>query len=96
MTWIKICGTTNLEDALVAAQAGAGALGFIFAESPRRIAPERARDIIAKLPAKIEKVGVFVNPSLEYVRQVAQQTGITRIQLQGDEDGLKVRSRRAV
>jgi phosphoribosylanthranilate isomerase len=92
VTWIKICGTTNMEDALVAAEAGADALGFIFAESPRRIAPERAREIVAKLPAKIEKVGVFVNPSLEYVREVAQQTGITRIQLQGDEDEAFVRA----
>jgi len=92
VTWIKICGTTNLEDALAAAEAGADALGFIFAESPRRIAPERAREIVAKLPAKIEKVGVFVNPSLEYVREVAMQTGITRIQLQGDEDEAFVRA----
>ncbi|HZR28951.1 MAG TPA: phosphoribosylanthranilate isomerase [Terriglobales bacterium] len=85
MTWIKICGTTCLEDALLSAEAGADALGFIFTESPRRIEPECAREIIMELPARIEKAGVFVNPSLEYVRKVAQLTGITRIQLQGDE-----------
>ncbi len=85
MTWIKICGTTSLEDALLSVEAGADALGFIFAESPRRIEPERAREIIMELPARIEKVGVFVDPALEYVRKVAQLTGITRIQLQGDE-----------
>ena len=85
MTWIKICGTTSLEDASLSAEAGADALGFIFAESPRRIEPERAREIIMELPARIEKVGVFVDPALEHVRKVAQLTGITRIQLYGDE-----------
>ncbi|HTC94351.1 MAG TPA: phosphoribosylanthranilate isomerase [Terriglobales bacterium] len=85
MTWIKICGTTSLEDALLSVEAGADALGFIFAESPRRIEPERAREIIMELPARIEKVGVFVDPALDYVRKVAQLTGITRIQLYGDE-----------
>ncbi len=86
MTWIKICGTTSLEDALLAAEAGADALGFIFAESPRRIEPQQAQQIIAKLPSRIERVGVFVDPSAEYVYLVALQTGITRIQLHGDED----------
>ncbi len=86
MTWIKICGTTNLEDARLAVEAGADALGFIFAESPRRIGPQEAREIVARLPGRIEKVGVFVNPSAEYVHNVAQQTGITRIQLHGKEE----------
>jgi len=86
VTWIKICGTTSLEDALLAAEAGADALGFIFAESPRRIEPQQAQQIIAKLPSRIERVGVFVDPSAEYVYLVALQTGITRIQLHGDED----------
>ena len=85
MTWIKICGTTSLEDALLSVEAGADALGFIFTESPRQIEPERAREIIMELPARIEKVGVFVDPALEYVCKVAQLTGITRIQLYGDE-----------
>jgi phosphoribosylanthranilate isomerase len=86
VTWIKICGTTSLEDALLAVEAGADALGFIFVESPRRIEPRRVREIISKLPDSVEKVGVFVDASLEYVRDVAAQTGITCAQLQGRED----------
>jgi phosphoribosylanthranilate isomerase len=65
MTWIKICGTTNLEDAQMCVEAGADALGFIFAESPRHVGPSTAASIIAKLPEKIEKVGVFVLPEVD-------------------------------
>jgi len=62
MTWIKICGTTNLEDALVAVEAGADAVGFVFYEqSPRCVTVEAAREICEKLPESVEKIGVFVN-----------------------------------
>ncbi len=87
MTWIKICGITNLDDALAAAEAGANAVGFVFyKKSPRHVAIETARSIIAKLPAKIEKVGVFVNEPVDAVRDCVKQAGLTSVQLSGDED----------
>ncbi len=62
MTWVKICGMTNLEDALVAVEAGADAVGFVFYErSPRCVTVETAREIVGKLPEGVEKVGVFVD-----------------------------------
>jgi phosphoribosylanthranilate isomerase len=86
MTWVKICGITNLEDAQVAVDAGADALGFVFYEkSPRRVDPETAREIVAKLPPKVEKVGVFVNDPLDEVRETAQKAGLTIVQISGDQ-----------
>ncbi len=85
MTWTKICGTTNLADAHLAVSAGADALGFIFAPSPRQIQQEAAAEIIAALPAKVAKIGVTVNQSPEAVAKLAQNVGLTGIQLQGDE-----------
>jgi phosphoribosylanthranilate isomerase len=62
MTWVKICGMTNLEDALIAVEAGADAVGFVFYEkSPRNVSVEVVREIIQKLPEKVEKIGVFVS-----------------------------------
>jgi phosphoribosylanthranilate isomerase len=87
MTWIKICGTTNLEDALAAAEAGANALGFVFAPSPRRISPRDAAAIIAALPSSVEKIGVFVNQSVELVLDTVEKAGLTGVQLHGQEDG---------
>jgi phosphoribosylanthranilate isomerase len=81
MTWIKICGITNLGDALAAADAGADAVGFVFYEkSPRRIAPDRAKEIIEQLPKKIEKVGVFVDLEQEDFPKIAEEVGLTTIQ----------------
>jgi len=68
MTWVKICGITNLEDALVAVEAGADAVGFVFYEkSPRCVSVEAAREIVARLPEGMEKVGVFVGDSPDWV-----------------------------
>jgi len=86
MTWIKICGITNLDDALAAADAGANALGFVFyPQSPRHVSLATARSIVAKVPQKIEKVGVFVNQTVDHVRDSAKQAGLTAVQLHGDE-----------
>ena len=86
MTWVKICGITNLDDALAAIDAGANALGFVFCKkSPRPVTVESARSIVAKVPERIEKVGVFVNESVDRVRDAVQQAGLTAVQLHGDE-----------
>jgi len=83
--WVKICGTTNLEDAQAAVDAGADALGFVFAESPRRIEPAVAGEIVQSLPERIEKVGVFVNETAERIREVVEEAGLTAVQLHGYE-----------
>lgn len=81
MTWVKICGMTNLEDALTAVDAGADAVGFVFYEkSPRNISVEAAREIVEKLPEGVEKVGVFVGESAEGLSSVAKRVGLTAVQ----------------
>lgn len=86
MTKVKICGITNLEDALVSAKFGADALGFNFyAKSPRYISPEKAREITEQLSANVLKVGVFVNESLEKIAYIAQTAKLDALQLHGEE-----------
>jgi phosphoribosylanthranilate isomerase len=86
MTWVKICGMTNLEDALTAVEAGADAVGFVFYEkSARNISVEAAREIVEKLPAGVEKVGVFVNETPARVSAIADEVGLTAVQFHGDE-----------
>lgn len=82
---VKICGLTSLEAAQTAENAGADFLGFIFADSKRKISPEKAKEIIEKLNGKALKVGVFVNESLEEIERIQHFTGIDIIQLHGQE-----------
>lgn len=82
---VKICGLRNEQDALFAANNGADAIGFVFAESKREISPLAARKIISKLPEETKKVGVFVNPSKELIREIVETAGIDYVQLHGNE-----------
>jgi phosphoribosylanthranilate isomerase len=86
MVKIKICGITNLADALLTAELGADALGFIFyPQSPRHVAPEAARAIIAQLPPFVAAVGVFVDEAAAMVRDLAARVGLDWVQLHGQE-----------
>lgn len=84
-TRIKICGITNLEDALLALQLGADALGFVFSKSPRQISPEKAHEIISKLPPLVSTVGVFADEPLARIVETLDACSIDVIQLHGDE-----------
>jgi phosphoribosylanthranilate isomerase len=83
---VKICGITSAEDALAAVDAGADALGFMFyASSPRSVTREAAARIIQQLPPFVAKVGVFVNPTVEEVRQAIAECGLDTLQFHGEE-----------
>src|ERR1035441_10786000 len=79
--WIKICGNTSLEDAQLAADAGADAVGFVFAPSPRRVTPVQVAAIVPRLPAKVEKIGVFVDTPFAEIEAAVQTSGLTGVQL---------------
>jgi len=84
---VKICGITNLEDAKAAMDMGADLLGFNFyPKSPRFVTPQSAADIINKLPAFIDIAGVFVNASIEQIRETISQCQLDWVQLHGKED----------
>ncbi len=86
MTRIKICGITNRRDALAAVELGADALGFVFADSPRRISPVVAREIVLALPPFISRVGVFVNENKETVKGILNYCMLNALQFHGEED----------
>ena len=93
VTKVKICGITNHQDALAAIDMGADLLGFNFyPESPRYLEPEKAADIISKLPGFIDIVGVFVNASLEDIHETTALCQLDWVQLHGDEDPQYCRS----
>ncbi|MGB8991643.1 MAG: phosphoribosylanthranilate isomerase [Desulfobaccales bacterium] len=86
MVRIKICGITNLDDALLAVDLGADALGFVFyPQSPRYVTPEAAREIIAQLPPFVAAVGVFVDEEAARVRDLAAKVRLDWVQLHGQE-----------
>ena len=86
-TRVKICGLTRFEDAELAVQLGADALGFVFwPDSPRAVSPEVVRDIVRHLPALPVRVGVFVNAPADEVARVAEVAALDAVQLHGDEN----------
>jgi phosphoribosylanthranilate isomerase len=85
MVRVKICGITSSEDALAAVRLGADALGFVFAQSPRQISPDRAQEIIRQIPALIQTVGVFVNATPDWMQEVRTFCGLDLLQLHGEE-----------
>ena len=85
MVKVKICGITNLKDAETAVRLGADALGFVFAESPRRADPKTVHEIAAKLGPFITLVGVFVNQTADTVLKIASACRLDALQLHGEE-----------
>ena len=88
---MKVCGTTNEEDALLAVAMGADAVGFIFAPSPRQVAPTVAADIVKRLPPEILTIGVFRNEAAPRVVEIVNTTGLRGAQLHGRETAEEAR-----
>lgn len=82
--WVKICGNTSLADAQLAADAGADAVGFVFAPSPRRVTTAQVAGITPHLPAGLEKIGVFVGASVEEIVDAVRLCGLTGVQLHSE------------
>lgn len=82
--WIKICANTSLEDARLAVDAGADAVGFVFAPSPRRVTAEQVAAITPHLPAAVEKIGVFVDATLDEIESIVRACGLTGVQLHSE------------
>lgn len=84
--WVKICANTNLEDAKLAAELGADAVGFVFAPSKRQVTPDQVAVIVPRLPAALEKIGVFVTRNADEIVRTARATALTGVQLHGGFD----------
>jgi phosphoribosylanthranilate isomerase len=82
--WIKICANTSLEDACMAANAGADAVGFVFAPSPRRVSVQQVAEIVPHLPEDLEKVGVFVDSQADEIACVVRTCRLTGVQLHAE------------
>ncbi len=85
MTMVKICGLTNIADAMAAAEFGADMLGFVFARSPRQVTRETVTGITERLPPGLPKVGVFVDSPIEEVQETMRLCDLTLAQLHGSE-----------
>lgn len=88
--FIKICGITNEQDALLAVALGADALGFIFAPSPRQVAPQRVKEIVRRLPQNVLTVGVFRDEHPQRVIDTVREAGLFGAQLHGHESAANV------
>ena len=88
--FIKICGITNEQDALLAVALGADALGFIFAPSPRQVAPQRVKEIVRRLPQSVLTVGVFRDEHPQRVIDTVREAGLFGAQLHGHESAANV------
>jgi len=89
--FVKVCGTTSEDDALLSVALGADAIGFVFAPSPRQVAPQVAADIAKRLPPEIVTVGVFRDDAPQRVVDVAQAAGLRAVQLHGHESAADAR-----
>lgn len=88
---VKICGITDVETAKIACEYGADAIGFVFAESKRKITSGQAKEIIQEIPEHVLKIGVFVNESVEVIQKIAEECGLTHVQLHGAEENHQIR-----
>lgn len=84
--WVKICANTNLEDAALAAQLGADAVGFVFAASRRRVTAEQVRGIIPALPGSVERIGVFDVHTPDEIANAVLQAGLSAVQVHRELD----------
>ncbi|WP_263373338.1 phosphoribosylanthranilate isomerase [Granulicella aggregans] len=89
--WIKFCANTNLEDALIAAELGANAVGFVFAPSKRQVTAAQVAAITPHLPSALEKIGVFMSADALEIAEIVRSSGLTGVQLHGAFDAALVR-----